>query len=202
LLGTSAWVEPGLLARLAGTEDVITGAALAADPALEAALYRTLKRTPGITSVAVRRALLGNFDALVARSFEVTLGTLVLFACAIAVGVVYNTARITLAERGRELASLRVLGFTRGEVARMLLGQQAVLTVASLPLGAAIGAALAWGVVRAMGSTELWRMPYTISAATFGGAALLVVVASVASGVLVRRRLDRMDLVQVLKTRE
>lgn len=143
-----------------------------------------------------------NFDALVERSFAVTLGILVAFASAITVGVVYNGARLTLSERARELASLRVLGFSRAEVGWMLLGEQAVLTLASLPVGAGIGALLAWGVVRAMGSTELWRMPFVISGRTFGMAALLVGASSLASGLLVRRRLDRVDLVQVLKARE
>jgi putative ABC transport system permease protein len=202
LLGMSAYVPAASVSALAGSADAISGAALAADPSRTMELYERLKRTPGVTSVAVRRALMENFDALVERAFEATLLTLVLFAAAIAVGVVYNTARITLAERGRELASLRVLGFTRGEVARMLFGEQAVLTLVSLPVGAALGASLAWATVRAMGSTELWRMPFTISGRTFAAAALMIGVASLASGLLVRRRLDRLDLVQVLKTRE
>lgn len=202
IVGTTAYVDAPVLLALAGAQELVVGAALAADPARAGELYHRLKETPGVSGVAVRRALLENFDALVARGFSVTLSTLVLFACAISVGLVYNTARIALSERGRELASLRVLGFTRGEVARMLFGEQAVLTLASLPVGAAVGALLAWGTVRAMGSTELWRMPFVISARTFGGAALLVVVASVTSGLLVRLRLDRLELVEVLKTRE
>lgn len=202
LIGTSAYVEAPAIGRLAGSSDVVTGAMLAADPRAMDTLFVQLKRTPGVSGVAVRRALMENFDALVERSFAVTLGILVAFASAITVGVVYNGARLTLSERARELASLRVLGFSRAEVGWMLLGEQAVLTLASLPVGAGIGALLAWGVVRAMGSTELWRMPFVISGRTFGMAALLVGASSLASGLLVRRRLDRVDLVQVLKARE
>lgn len=202
LIGTSAYVEAPVIGRLAGSSDVITGAVLAADVAMLDTIFARLKRSPGVSSVAVRAALMENFDALVERSFAVTLGILVAFASAITIGVVYNGARLALSERARELASLRVLGFSRAEVGRMLLGEQAVLTLASLPVGAAIGALLSWGVVRAMGSTELWRMPFVISLRTFAAAALLVAVSSVASGLLVRRRLDRVDLVQVLKARE
>lgn len=202
VVGTGAWMAVPELTRLAGVEETISGAALASDPARAGELFQILKRTPGVSGVTVRRALLQNFDALIKRGFSTTLAVLITFACAIAAGVVYNTARLTLSERGRELASLRVLGFTRGEVARMLFGEQAALTAVSLPIGTAIGAALAWWTVRAIGSTELWRMPFTISPRTFANAVLLIVGAAVASGFLVRRRLDRLDLVAVLKTRE
>ena len=202
MLGTSAWVDVRVLERLAGSPATIVGANLAADPAQATALYAALKRTPGITGVAVRRALRESFDALVRRSFTLTLGTLVGFACALAIGVVYNGARLSLAERARELASLRVLGFTQREVGRMLLGEQALLTLAALPVGAALGALLAWGTVLAMGSTELWRMPLVISIRTFGATFALIVAASLGAGMLVRRRLDRLSLVEVLKTRE
>lgn len=202
MLGTSAWVDVPVLERLAGTPAAITGATLSADPAETSALYRALKRTPGVTGVAVRRVMRENFDSLVRRSFQVTFSTLVAFACAIALGVVYNGARITLAERGRELASLRVLGFSRAEVGRMLLGEQATLTLASLPVGAALGAFLAWWTVQAMGSTELWRMPFAIRPRTFAATAGLIALSSVAAGAIVRRRLDRSSIIDVLKTRE
>ena len=202
LIGTSAYVEADAIGRLAGSADVITSAALAADPLAIPDLFARVKQLPLVSSITVRRAMIENFDNLVERSFATTLGMLLLFATAITVGVVYNGARLALSERARELASLRVLGFSRREVGTMLLGEQTVLTVASLPIGALIGTALAWGVVRSMGSTELWRMPLTISPRTYAAAFALVAASSIVSGVLVRRRLDRFNIVQVLKARE
>lgn len=202
MIGTSAWVNVTVLQDMAASTGTLTGANLLVDPRQVDDLYASLKRTPGIRGVVVRRAMRESFDALVRRSFSLTLGTLVAFACTLAVGVVYNSARLALAERSRELASLRVLGFTQAEVGRMLLGEQAVLTLASWPVGAALGALLAWATVQAMGSTELWRMPLVIRPRTFGYAALLIAVASVLAGLLVRRQLDRVNLIEVLKTRE
>src|SRR5262249_49062670 len=125
----------------------------------------------------------------------------VIFACIIAFGVVYNTARIALSERGRELASLRVLGLTRGEISFILLGELAVLTFAALPLGMGIG----WGLVTTVCLvlvTEMYRIPFVIAPASYGFSASVVLVAALISGLIVRRRLDHLDLIAVLKTRE
>jgi putative ABC transport system permease protein len=126
---------------------------------------------------------------------------LVGFACVVAVAVVYNTARIALSERGRELASLRVLGFTRREVAVLLFGEQAILTIAALPLGCAIGYQLCALIARQY-QWELFRMPVVVTPKTYAFAQLVVIAAAVGSAILVRRRLNRLDLVEVLKTRE
>jgi putative ABC transport system permease protein len=123
------------------------------------------------------------------------------FASIIAVAVVYNAARIALSERGRDLASLRVLGFTRGEVSLMLLGEQALLTVIAIPLGFLIGHQICAALARQY-QWELFRLPLVISGRTYAFALLVVSAAAVCSSILVRRRLDRLDLVEVLKTRE
>ena len=115
--------------------------------------------------------------------------------------MVYNSVRISFAERSRELASLRVLGFSRAEVSYILLGEIAFLTLLALPLGAALGTALAYGLSQAM-SSDLFRLPFIIGPATYGYAAIVVIVVTAASGLLVRRELDHMDLVGVLKSRE
>jgi hypothetical protein len=125
----------------------------------------------------------------------------VIFACIIAFGVVYNTARIALSERGRELASLRVLGLTRGEISFILLGELAVLTLLALPLGIGMG----WLLVKIVCTfldTEMYRIPFVIAPATYGFSVTVVVVAAMISGLVVRRRLDHLDLIAVLKTRE
>jgi putative ABC transport system permease protein len=125
----------------------------------------------------------------------------VLFAAVIAFGVVYNSARISLSERSRELASLRVLGFTRAEISLILLGELATLTIAALPLGAAIGYTL--GALIMLGfNNELYRFNFVVSLGTIAWAFLTVIAAAFLSGLAVRWRLDRLDLVAVLKTRE
>ena len=122
-------------------------------------------------------------------------------AGSIAVGVVYNSARIALAERSRELASLRVLGFRRAEVSYILLGEIAVLTLAAIPVGFFIGRYLCAFMVTTF-QTDLFRIPVVIQPSTYSYAAGVVLVASVISGLIVRRRVDHLDLVAVLKTRE
>jgi putative ABC transport system permease protein len=124
-----------------------------------------------------------------------------MFASIIAFGVVYNTARISLSERSRELATLRVIGFTRGEISRILLGELAVLTIMALPLGMLFGYGFAWIIVAAFES-ESYRIPLTITRQTYGLATVLVSLAAILSGLAVRRRLDHLDLVAVLKARE
>ncbi|MBS0265713.1 MAG: ABC transporter permease, partial [Planctomycetes bacterium] len=119
----------------------------------------------------------------------------------IAFGVVYNTARIALSERGRELASLRVLGLTRREISFILLGELAVLTLFALPLGIAMG----WLLVKIVCmflDTEMYRIPFIVAPATYGFSMLVVIIAAIVSGLIVRRRLDHLDLIAVLKTRE
>lgn len=125
----------------------------------------------------------------------------VLFAAIIAFGVVYNNARISVAQRSRELASLRVLGFTRAEISYILLGELAILTLTAIGPGLALGYGLAWFASWGY-DTELFRIPLVIKPATYALAATIVIVAAIVSGLIVRRQLDRLDLVAVLKTRE
>ena len=119
----------------------------------------------------------------------------------IAFGVVYNGARIQLSEQGRELASLRVLGFTRGEVPWILLGEFAILTLAALPLGWLLGYGMAYSTAEGL-ATEMFRLPLVIERSTYAWASVVVLVASALSALIVRRRIDRLDLIEVLKTRE
>jgi putative ABC transport system permease protein len=125
----------------------------------------------------------------------------VLFAGVIAFGVVYNSARVSLSERARELASLRVLGFTRAEISMILLGELAILTISALPLGALIGYLLG-ELIMGVFKNEVYRLSFTVTPATTAWSFLVVITAALISGLAVRRRLDRLDLVAVLKTRE
>lgn len=201
MLGMSAYLELAALNRLMHEGGTISGAYLAVDPRTREELYARLKRLPAVAGVGVREASLRGFETTVAESFRISITTLITFACIIAFGVIYNGARIALSERGRELASLRILGFSRGEVAAMLLGEQALLTALAIPLGAAFG----FGVCALLAlrfESDLFRLPLVVSGQTYFFAFLTVAASAVASGLAVRRRLDRLDLVQVLKTRE
>ena len=201
LIGTNAYLPSDALLSLAGGGEAVDGAVLAVEPAWRDTVYARLKHTPGVAGAGARGAVLQNFDRMMAESFNVTLVTLLIFAGALAAGVVYNTARIALSERGRELVSLRVLGFRRGEVAAMLLGEQATLGALAVPAGFAVGGAFCWMLTAGI-SSDLFRLPFVLRPRTFGYSALTLLVAGLGSALLVRRRLDRLDLVSVLKTRE
>ena len=199
--GTSAYMAMAVLPRLLGEGPTVSGAYLAVDAAHTEALYRRLKDAPAVASVQLRRDALDSFREVTSRNALVMTTINTIFAGLIAVGVVYNTARIALAERGRELASLRVLGFTRGEVSYILLGELALLTLLALPLGCAIGYGLA-ALIASLFDSEVYRIPLVVEPATYGYAVLVVVAAAALSALAVRRRIDRLDLVAVLKTRE
>jgi putative ABC transport system permease protein len=145
--------------------------------------------------------MLRNMQELSARNIRIMSTVLTLFAVIIAVGVVYNNARIALAERAWELASLRVLGFTRAEVSGLLLGELAILIAVALPLGMAAGWLMVHGLVGALKSDQFF-FPVVIRPRTFAIAGLAVVAAGVASALVVRRRIDRLDMVGALKTRQ
>lgn len=125
----------------------------------------------------------------------------IVLASVIAFGVVYNSARIQLSERARELASLRVLGFTQAEVSWILLGELIVLTLIAIPLGWLIGYGLAVVMLEEYAS-DLFRLPFVVSRATFATASAVVLAAATFSAMVVRRRIDHLDLIAVLKTRE
>lgn len=201
LIGTAVYMDLTVLNRLLQEGETISGAYLAVDAAQAARLYSDLKRLPAVASTAFRKAGLQSFENTVATNLRVFVRVLALFACVITFSVVYNAARIALSERGRELASLRVMGFTRAEIALILLGEQAMLTVAALP----VGFGLSYWVCSLMPlayDSELYRLPLVVSRATYAFALGIVIVAALLSGLIVRRRLDHLDLIAVLKTRE
>jgi putative ABC transport system permease protein len=201
MIGLSAYMDIATLNRMMREGPSISGAYLSVDSKRLPALYSQLKRTPAVAGVAVREAMLESFYRTIAESLRISTTALNLFACLIAIGMVYNGARVALSERGHELASLRVLGFNQREISFMLLGEQGLLALASIPLGFFIGYGFCAVLTTAM-QTELYRMPLVINAKTYAISVLIVGLASVATGILIYRRLSRMDLVAVLKTRE
>jgi putative ABC transport system permease protein len=164
-------------------------------------LYAYLKRTPRVASVSIKTASLRGFETTMADSLLRMRAINLVFASIIAFGVVYNTGRIALAERSRELATLRVIGFTRAEVSVLLLGELAVLTILALPVGMVCGYGLASLAVVSL-ETENQRFPLVIEPATYALAAVVVLAAATATGLVVRRQVDKLDLVEVLKSRE
>lgn len=167
----------------------------------EGLLYEELKAIPAVSAVMLRQAAIDSFYATVVDHIMVFISMFTALACALGVGVAYNSVRIALSERGRELATLRVLGFSRGEISYILLGEVALLAVLALPLGCLLGRGLTI-IMASSFDTELFRVPLMIEPSTFGMAMLIAVAATVVSAGLVRRRVDRLDLVEVLKTRE
>lgn len=200
-LGLQAYMRIDGLHRLLKEGPSLSGAHVTVDEAAREAFYHTVKLMPAIAGVALRDVMIQNFRATMAENMNVQILVNAMFAGIIAFGVVYNAARVSLSERERELASLRVLGFTRAEISLILLGELAVLTLLALPSGALLGYGLGL-VIMANLSSEVYRLTFAVSSATVAWTFLIVIVASCLSGLVVRRRLDRLDLVGVLKTRE
>jgi putative ABC transport system permease protein len=200
-IGLSAYMDARALNRLMREGETVSGAYLAVDPKYATQLYSLIKRTPAVAGAAFRERMLASFLETIAQSLTISTTVLIAFACVIAFAMVYNSARVALSERGHELASLRVLGFTQREVSVMLLGEQALLTLLAIPLGFAIGLGICALLAQLM-NTELYRMPLVVSGQTYAFAFLVIAAAVGLSGLLILRRLYNLDLVAVLKTRE
>ncbi|MBX7165493.1 MAG: ABC transporter permease [Pirellulales bacterium] len=200
--GTAAYARRETINRLMQEGDVVSGAFMAADTQAEPELYTALKNAPRIASVLIKGTAIRSFRQTVAENILRMRSFIVGFASVIAVGVVFNSARISLAERSRELATLRVLGFTRGEVSFVLMGELGLLTLVGIPLGMFVGYWLAAFVIEFSYDTELFRMPLVIERATYGFAAAVTAAASLGSALIVRHRIDRLELIAVLKSKE
>ncbi len=201
LLGTSAYMDLYALNRILQEDHSISGALLQVDAGRRQSLYRELKTLPAVASVSVKETVIRSFQDTINRSMAISLGTLMVFASVIAVGMIYNGARIALSERARELATLRVLGFTRQEITFILLAEQAFITMLALPFGFIAGYALC-AELAVLLRTELYRMPVIVQPASYAWAFLIVLGAAVASGLLIRRRITKLEIVTVLKAGE
>jgi len=200
--GLSAYMNIEELHALMEEGDNLSGAYLTVDPQSQDELYTTLKNTPFVASVTIKTAAIESFQETIAEMMLRIQLFNMLFATVIAFGVVYNSARISLSERSRELATLRVIGFTRGEISTILLGELAVLTVAAIAPGLVIGYGFAKLTATTMVDTEMFRIPPVIEPSTYATAVVVVTVAAILSGLIVRSRLDHLDLIAVLKTRD
>ncbi|NTW57756.1 MAG: ABC transporter permease [Nitrospirae bacterium] len=200
-IGLMGYMDLDALNRMLREGRAVSGVSLTVDARHQDALYRTLVEMPRVAGAVVRRDEIRNFYDTQAEAMLFFTFVATVLAGIIAFGVVYNSARISLAERSRELASLRVLGYTRGEISYILLGELAILTLAALPVGFVLGRWLCTYVAVAL-SSDLFRIPAVTLPATYSLAAAVVLVSAAFSSLIVRHRLDHLDLVAVLKTRE
>jgi len=200
-LGVSAYMARPALNRLMREGPAASGFWLSLDRRHEQALYRELRDVPRVAGIG----LIGRAEADIRGYIEDTalgmMSVMLLLAASIAFAVVYNSARIAFAERERELATLRVLGFGRGEVAWILIGELAVLTLLAIPLGWALGTALAWVLTQAM-AMDMFRIPFVITRQAYAFAAAGVLAAALLSAALIAPRLLRLDMVTALKSIE
>ncbi|MHA6287171.1 ABC transporter permease [Maricaulis sp. CAU 1757] len=201
LIGSAALMEIGDLNGVMREGAMANGANLLVDPDATSPLYTRLKQMPGIAGISLQREAERSFVTLMDQNMGTAIFIYSGFAALIAIGVIYNSVRISFSEREHELAVLRVLGFTRAEVAYVLLGEIGLITLAALPAGAITGVGLAWYFAGAM-SSDLFRLPFVIHPGTFGLAAIVVLAAAISSSLLVRARLDQLDLVAALKAGE
>lgn len=187
--------------RITGEAPTATSALLRVAPGAESRVIARVGAMPAVIGVSSRAGSIHDFEMAAGQSMRVMNTILALLAAIMAIAVVYNSARVALAERARDLASLRVLGFSRGEVSRILLAEMAIAVAAGVPLGLLLGRVLARGIVVAMSADE-FRLPFVITPATYLRSACVVVGAAILSALQMRRLIDRLDLVEVLKTRE
>jgi putative ABC transport system permease protein len=200
-MGVSAYMELSALNSLMREGYAISGVYLAADEKKWKSIFTKLKQMPRVAGTEVREKAINNFYDTMGETMLIFTFINTLLAGIIAFGVVYNSARIALSERSRELASLRVLGFTRGEISYILLGELSVLTLAAIPLGFIIGQGMCAYIAENL-KTDLFRIPLILEPGTFAFAATVVLIAACISGLIVRRKLDSLDLIAVLKTKE
>lgn len=200
-VGLQAVMHIAELNRHAGEGLVVTSADLMVDRAHLPELYRRLKEMPAVSAVMLQKSSLAMFRKTLARNINIMMTTFIVLAVIITFGVVYNSARIQLSERGRELASLRVLGFTRREVSHILLGEIALLTALAIPLSWLLGYGFNWLLISGF-DTELYRVPFVVARQTYVYSTLIMIAAAAVAALVVGARIGRLDLIKVLKTRE
>lgn len=199
--GLLAYMDFHALNRMLGDGPQVTGIHLSYDEALTGDLFRAIKGLPAVSAIALLRISLAKFRETIGRNIAISTTIYVVLSVIIAFGVVYNSARIQFSERAREFASLRVLGFTSNEVSRVLMTELAILVALAQPLGWAIGYGFARLVTKGFES-DLYTIPFMIEQDTYAAASIVVLAAAAVSAMLVRRRINQLDLVRALKTRE
>nr|WP_321524928.1 FtsX-like permease family protein [uncultured Cohaesibacter sp.] len=201
LLGSPAYMQIDALTRLLGEPGRISSVYLRIDKNRAGAIFKALKNRPHVAGVSMKSDARAAFQKMMDTGAGSMRYVMLIIAAIITFGIVYNAARIAFAERQRDLASLRVMGFTRSEVSFVLLGELAVITLAALPIGSILGYYFTMVIARGF-STDLYQIPILFIPESYGRAALAVLAAAIFSGWIVRRDIDRADLVSALKIRE
>jgi putative ABC transport system permease protein len=201
MIGTPAYMRSDALARALKEPQRISGANLMIDAAKSEAIYESIKDIPQAAGVSFRRESYANFKRLLDEGPGTFRRVMLAISIIIAAGVVYNSARIAFIERERDLATMRILGFTKVETGYVLLGELAVLTLLAVPVGSLIGYLL-WNMIATALSTDLYVIPTIVEPHGFGVAAAIVFISAIAAGALVQRDVNRFDLAPVLKSRE
>ena len=201
LIGTPAYMNMEALNRSLKEPNRVSGAYLDIDMDERQFIYSELKSIPNVAGVSLRREAYTNFQEMIDEGVGVFRTIMAVFSIVIAAGVVYNSARIAYIEREHDLASLRVLGFTKIEAGYVLLGELGVLVLFALPVGSIIGF-LIWSYIATALSTDLYQIPIIYRESGLGYAALIVLFATLVSGALVQRDVGKLDMVSALKTRE
>jgi putative ABC transport system permease protein len=199
--GVAAYMDMHALNRLLGEGDIITGANFRVDQARRPEFLHALKEVPRVSWVAIKNSLRENFRQTTAASIGLIQMIYLVFAMVVAFGVVYNNARISLAERARELATLRVIGFSRREVGGVLITELVILAMLAVPIGLLLGTGFATAILRAV-NTETVRLPLVLTASNYAFAAAVVTVGSTVSALVVLRKLNQLNLVGALKAPE
>ncbi|MCR9292481.1 MAG: FtsX-like permease family protein [bacterium] len=199
--GLNAYMNKQELHEALQESQVATGAFLRVDQNLLDTVYQELKIRPGIANVTIKMTAIKSFMETIAENMLTMRSFNIFFAVVIAIGVVYNCARISLSEQSRDLATMRVMGFNNMEVSTILLGEIGLFTLVALPLGCLLGYLLAWAMVLGL-ATENYRIPLVVNNTTFAFACTIVLAATFVSGVIVQRRIRKLDLVSALKTRD
>jgi putative ABC transport system permease protein len=199
--GLGAYMDLEALNRIHRQAPRISTANLLVDEHALDDLHAALKEIPRLTGTIMLTDTRRSFQDTIRQNVVIMMTIYITIASLITIGVSYNAARIALSERAREFASLRILGFTRGEVSLILVGEIMILTVLAQPLGWFLGYLIVLATTQGFDS-DLYRIPLVLKPQTFAVASLVVLAASLAAVLVVRRRIDRLDLVQVMKTRE
>jgi putative ABC transport system permease protein len=199
--GVAAYMELHALNRMLGEGDIISGASMTVDSLHRADFLRALKDIPRVSWVAIKESLRENFRQTTAASIGLIQKIYMVFATIVAFGVVYNNARISLAERSRELATLRVIGFSRREVGAVLITELVILALLAVPAGLLLGTGFAAGILHSV-NTETVRLPLVLTASNYAFAVTVVAIASALSAVVVLRKLSQLNLVGALKAPE
>ena len=200
--GLQGYVSKPNLHRLLREGPRFSSALLRIDAPMEGEVQSRLNDIPAIQAVARKSDAIASFEKQTDETMKVMTFIMTLFATAIAISIVYNNARVSVSMRGRDLATLRVLGFTRAEISAILLGEQAVQIAIAIPLGLILGTLGAKALIASWADPEIFRIPFIISDQTYAFSVAVVLASGIASALLVRRKLDRLDLIGVLKTRE